>query len=539
MSRTSGPRSTLLILLAATLIWPLCGCGGQKVREASAKSAQEDAKKSEMPFGGPVPTSALPFNTEEYDRNPDNPFHLAAQEPLSTFSIDVDTASYSNMRRFLMDKRLPPRDAVRVEEFVNYFTYQYPQPQGEHPIALIAETAVCPWNSKHQLVRIGIQGKNIDTENMPSRNLVFLLDTSGSMNAPNRLPLLQKSLGMLVKQLTNRDRVAIVAYAGSAGLVLPSTPGDQHSVILQAIDRLRAGGSTNAGSGIVLAYKLAQDSFVPGGANRVILGTDGDFNVGVTGGELVRLIEAKRQTGVFLSILGFGMGNLKDATMEKLAQHGNGQYAYIDTLAEARKQFVEQVAGLVPIAKDVKVQVEFNPTLVQAYRLVGYENRLLKNQDFNDDSKDAGDMGGGHSVTALYEIVPPGEKVDVPKIDPLRYQEKTKPSAAAKSDELLTVKVRYLPPTEKQSKLLTLPIAKEVRKVEETSNDFRFTAAVAAFALLLRDSPHKGQANYDLVRQLARDACLPDFNGQREEFLRLVDIAAQLSTGPARKEKGE
>lgn len=486
------------------------------------------------PFKRAAPRTVAPapddgHNTEAYEHRVDNPYLLAAKNPLSTFSIDVDTASYSNVRRYLKEQnQLPPRDAVRVEELVNYFRYDYPQPLDQHPFSVTAEVAFCPWNRQHQLVKIGLQGTTIPQDKMPARNLVFLLDTSGSMDAPNRLPLLQQALRLLTRQLHERDRVTIVAYAGSAGLVLPATPGNQHGTILDAIDRLHAEGSTNGGDGIVLAYRQALENFMEKGVNRVILGTDGDFNVGVTGSELIRLVEEKRKTGVFLTVLGFGMGNLKDATMEKLAHVSNGQYAYIDTFAEAHKIFVEQVGGLVPIAKDVKIQVELNPTWVKAYRLVGYENRLLSAQDFNDDKKDAGDMGAGHSVTALYEIVPPGIKLDLPGIDPLRYQKIPESSAAADSAELMHVKVRYTPPAENKSRLLVLPVLNRKRQPEEASRDFRFAAAVASFAMLLRDSPFKGEVKLADVLQAAKQACGPEPDAQRQEFIDLMEITQRL-----------
>jgi Ca-activated chloride channel family protein len=461
----------------------------------------------------------------------DNPFFLAAQNPLSTFSIAVDTASYTNVRRFLSGGQLPPQDAVRIEDFVNYFTYDYPKPEGEHPVALSTEVAACPWNPRHQLVRIGLQAKRFDLRELPPRNLVFLVDTSGSMAEENRLPLLKKSLALLTEQLTARDRVAIVAYAGSAGLVLPSSPGDRKDVILAAINHLNAEGSTNGGEGIVLAYRVAVENFIRGGANRVILGTDGDFNVGVTSeGELVRLIEEKRKTGVYLTVLGFGMGNLRDRTMEKLAQHGNGQYAYIDSFAEARRVFVEQGATLIPVARDVKVQVEFNPGRVQAYRLIGHENRLLHAQDFNDETKDAGDMGAGHTVTALYEIVPPGVKIDVPAVGPLTYQQPPRPTPASFRAELLTVNVRYTPPEGDQSRLLSRPVPDaERRPTEAASADFRFAAAAAAFGMVLRDSPYKGEATYAGILRLARGALGADPQGHRAEFVGLVEAAQRLA----------
>jgi Ca-activated chloride channel family protein len=450
-------------------------CGGKKMKTTTGGSSERNATTTTGGAPGRVDLREKDaflqdqqHNTEAYDRIFENPYQLALQNPLSTFSIDVDTASYSNSRRFLNEGKLPPKDAVRIEEFLNYFTYNYPEPRDAHPIALTADVAQCPWNAKHQLVRIGLQGKRIAAEDMPPRNLVFLVDTSGSMDAPNRLPLLKQALSLLTRQLTAKDRVAIVAYAGYAGMVLDSTPGNQHEKILAAINSLHASGSTNGGEGIVMAYRLAQQHFIKGGANRVILGTDGDFNVGVTSqGELIRLIEAKRDTGVFLSVLGFGMGNYKDSTLEKLAQHGNGQHAYIDSFAEAKKVFVEDLANLVPIAKDVKIQVEFNPACVQAYRLIGYENRLLKAQDFNDDKKDAGDMGAGHTVTALYEIVPPGVEIAIPKVDPLKYQKKGQAAPAANGPELLTVKVRYIPPEETKSRLLALPVNNDQRPIAQ------------------------------------------------------------------------
>lgn len=478
----------------------------------------------------PPPPEPNKASVEEYNRRDDHPFLLCQREPLSTFSINVDTASYTNVRRMLtVDNHMPPKDAVRVEEFVNYFTYNLPGPDGEHPMAISAEVAACPWRAEHQLVRVGLQAKRLTNDQSPPRNLVFLLDTSGSMDAPNRLPLLKQSLLLLARQLRAQDRVAIVAYAGSAGMVLAPTPGDRFETIRDALDRLDAGGSTNGGDGIQLAYQTAKESFIEGGLNRVILGTDGDFNVGVTGSELVRLVEKQRDSGIYLTILGFGMGNLKDATMEKLSKHGNGQYAYIDTLDEARRLFVEQIAGLVTVAKDVKVQIEFNPGQVQAYRLLGYESRMLAHQDFNDDKKDAGEMGAGHSVIALYEIVPPGVKIDVPATDGLKYQKPLQPTPAAGADEIMTVKVRYIPPAEQKSKLLTVPVAAGKRPFAQASTDFRFAASVAAFAMLLRDVSHKGTATYNDVLTWASGAVHPDAYGHRQEFLTLVRAAQRLA----------
>jgi Ca-activated chloride channel family protein len=467
---------------------------------------------------------------EAYSHFVDNAFLAARLNPLSTFSIDVHTASYSNVRRFLMQEhRLPPPDAVRIAELVNYFPYTYPTPKDDRPVAFTLNVAECPWNAKHQLVRIALAAKVLDPTRLPPRNLVFLVDTSGSMNEPNRLPLLKESLKLLVEQLTPRDRVALVAYAGSAGLVLPSTPGDDKATILNALSRLEAGGSTNGGEGIVLAYKEARRNFIEGGLNRVILGTDGDFNVGVTSeGELVRLIDEERKSGVCLTVLGYGMGNLKDATMEKLAHHGHGHYAYVDSLKEARKVFVEQGAALVTVAKDVKLQIEFNPARVGAYRLIGYENRLMKAQDFNDDRKHAGDVGSGHTVTALYEIIPAGAPLPVPGVDDLKYQQPAKPADAVK-DEWLTVKLRYKEPTADTSQLLSQALAGPVGKFDKQPEDFRFAAAVASFGMLLRNSEHRGGTSFAGVRELAKDALSADPNGHRAEFLKLVDAAAELA----------
>ncbi|HTU92041.1 MAG TPA: VWA domain-containing protein [Gemmataceae bacterium] len=482
-------------------------------------------------------TGEVKQNTEAYDHIVENAFLAADRNPLSTFSIDVDTASYSNVRRFLLSEdRLPPPDAVRIEELINYFPYRYPQPKDGHPVAFALDITECPWNAKHYLVRIGLMAKRIDPNEMPPRNFVFLVDTSGSMNAPNRLPLLQQSLHLLVDQLNERDRVAIVAYAGSAGLVLPSTPGNRKETIRNAIDRLQAGGSTNGGEGITLAYGIAENSFVPDGLNRVILGTDGDFNVGVTSqGDLVRLIEEKRKSGVYLTVLGFGMGNLKDSMMEKLSHHGNGHYAYIDSEAEARKVFIEQGAALVTVAKDVKLQIEFNPQRVGAYRLIGYEDRLLQAHEFNDDKKDAGDMGSGHTVTALYEIIPPGQPLPGAKVDALKYQQSPIPTKAADNGEWLTVKLRYKDPDAETSKLLSKSLTGAARALSQMPQDFRFASAVASFGMLLRNSEYRGTATYASVRKLAASAVGADRNSHRAEFLELVDAAQRLDLRAAAK----
>ncbi|HYP01886.1 MAG TPA: VWA domain-containing protein, partial [Pyrinomonadaceae bacterium] len=418
------------------------------------------------------------FNTEAYSHIDENPFFEVARAPLSTFSIDVDTASYSNTRRYLRDGQLPPKDAVRIEELINYFSYDYPQPASDAPFSINAEVSACPWNTKHRLVHIGLQGRRLHKEDLPPANLVFLLDVSGSMNSPDKLPLVKSSLRMLAEQLSARDRISIVVYAGSSGLVLPSTQGDRRGEIIAALDALEAGGSTNGGEGIQLAYRVATENFIRGGINRVILATDGDFNVGVTSeGELTRLIEEKRRSGVFLSVLGFGTGNVKDATMEKLADKGNGNYAYIDELQEARKVLGDQLgATIATIAKDVKIQVEFNPRQAAAYRLIGYENRLLRDQDFNDDTKDAGEIGAGQTVTALYEVVPFGQKFDDSGVDALKYQKPAQASASASSRELLTIKVRYKDPDADASKLLSVWVADAGGTLESASNNFKFSS---------------------------------------------------------------
>ena len=464
--------------------------------------------------------------TESYGRVEENRFQSPLQTPLSTFSIDVDTASYSNVRRFLHDGRLPPPDAVRVEELINYFRYDDPAPAGEHPFSVSAEVARCPWNQDNKLVRIGLRSQPVDVKDLPPANLVFLLDVSGSMASPDKLPLLKKSFALMVEQLRPEDRVAIAVYAGAAGLVLPPTPGSEKDKILGALERLRAGGSTAGAAGIQLAYKTAEEGFRSESNNRVILATDGDFNVGVSSeSELIRLIESKRDQGIFLTVLGFGTGNIQDNKMEQLADHGNGNYGYIDSMLEARRQLVGQLgATLLTVAKDVKIQVEFNPKRVKQYRLVGYENRLLAAEDFDDDTKDAGEMGAGHVVTALYEIVP-GEAAD-PK---LRYQARQSGSGAPKS-ELLFVKVRYKAPDEDESKLLVEALADRDRPIDEASANLRFAAAVAQFGMLLRDSEHKGDATFDAAASLADAARGDDADGRRTELVFLAKTAASLST---------
>ena len=491
------------------------------------------------PHSIPVPEPPLPpipspppvfangaFNTESYDSITDNPFLGAQQNPLSTFSTDVDTASYANMRRFLNQNQLPPIDAVRIEELINYFTYDYDPPlDKEVPFATHVEVANSPWESDHRLVRIGIKGYEVPWDKRPPSNLVFLIDVSGSMSPINKLPLVKQSLELLTNRLGEKDRVAIVTYAGSSQVALPSTTANNSETIMHAITGLRAGGSTHASSGIEDAYKIAQKHYVEDGNNRVILCTDGDFNVGVTNrGDLVRIIEEKAQSGIYLSIFGFGMNNYKDATLEELSNKGNGNYGYIDALGEARKVFVEQISGtLFTIAKDVKIQVEFNPAQVYAYRLIGYENRKMAAEDFNDDTKDAGEIGAGHTVTALYEVVPAAIEMDLPGVDPLKYQKSTEPIRGSVSRELLTVKLRYKQPDADKSELIEVPVIDKNEKFEDASEDFRFAAAVASFGMILRNSPYKSESTLTLVQEIAELAQGYNIGGYRSEFLLLVD----------------
>ncbi len=471
------------------------------------------------------------FNTEEYDQVVDNEFRSPLDKPLSTFSIDVDAASYSNIRRFLTANSLPPKDAVRIEEMINYFTYEYPQPAGEHPFSITTELGACPWNQRHRLVHIGLQGRSMEPAALPPSNLVFLLDVSGSMNAPDKLPLLKKAMTLLVHNLRAQDRIAIAVYAGAAGLVLPPTAGNRKGVIIDAIERLRAGGSTAGSEGLQLAYSLARQHFHHEGNNRVILATDGDFNVGASSdAELVRMIEKKRAEGVFLTVLGFGTGNYKDAKMEKLADKGNGAYAYIDNVLEAKKALVTEMSGtLLTIAKDVKIQVEFNPEQVAQYRLIGYVNRALADEAFNDDTKDAGELGAGHTVTALYEIIPLRDGESAPaRIDPLKYQRRPVRTKKAGTDELLTVKFRYKNPAENVSALHVEVL--RTRRLKEESANFRLSAAVAGFGMLLRNSEHKNDLTYAQVLALARGARGDDSSGYRAELIQLIERAQILDS---------
>jgi Ca-activated chloride channel family protein len=506
---------------------------------AERKESPKKGRAMMMSSGAMAPPSPSPsgdvarveHNTEAYDQINENQFLGVGQNPLSTFSIDVDTASYANARRFITQQnRLPPADAVRLEEFVNYFTYDYPNPKGTDPFSVTTEMSECPWNTDHMLVHIGLQGKKVDLSKLPNSNFVFLLDVSGSMNNANKLPLLKAALKLLVRNMRSKDRVAIVVYAGAAGVVLPSTSADQADKIIAALDALSAGGSTAGGAGIKLAYKIAQENFIKGGNNRIILATDGDFNVGASSdGEMTRLIEEKRKDGVFLTVLGFGMGNYKDSKMEKLADKGNGNAAYIDSILEAKKVLVTEMGGtLFTIAKDVKIQVEFNPAKVKAYRLVGYENRKLANEDFNDDKKDAGELGAGHTVTALYELVMAGSKEEIPGVDELKYQ-KTAPTAAAKSGEVMTVKLRYKKPDGDTSKLIERPVEDNTTKASKTSENFRWSAAVAMFAMQLRDSKFKGVTSWKFIKELATSAKGKDKEGYRAEFLKILEQAELLS----------
>ncbi len=485
-------------------------------------------KISIAPTTTPNVLSPEEANREGYDKITENDFQSSLDHPLSTFSIDVDNASYSNVRRFLTAGEKVPIDAVRVEELINYFSYQYPQPQGEVPFSANAEVADCPWNDSHRLLKIGLQGRSIPQENIPASNIVFLLDVSGSMGIYNKLPLLKSAFRMLIKELRPIDKVAIVVYAGASGLVLPATSGEDKQTILRALDRLESGGSTAGASGIKLAYKVAHQNFIKGGNNRIILATDGDFNVGPSSdSQLIRLVENQRKSGVFLSVLGFGSGNLQDAMMEKISNHGNGNYAYIDNIKEAKKVLVEEMSGtLFTIAKDVKLQVEFNPTQVKEYRLIGYENRLMAAEDFNNDQKDAGDLGAGHCVTALYEIIPTNAKSPsrAGTVDPLKYQQKNLVEEAY-SKEMLTLKLRYKKPDESESKLLEYTAIDKGKTLEESSIDFQFAAAVASFGMLLRESKHRGEANWEMVADLGRKGIGADPFGYRREFLQLARIA--------------
>jgi Ca-activated chloride channel family protein len=522
----------------------LAGCGQQSAPQSGraeyfstgSQLAVDESRAAgnEAEFAAPMPEAAGEdgqFNTEAYDQITENNFLDVMSHPQSTFSIDVDTASYSNVRRFLMDDRLPTPGAVRIEELVNYFDYTYPQPDSAHPFSVSIDAAGCPWNEDHQLVRIALSGKKIEADRRPPCNLVFLLDVSGSMHAYNKLPLVKSAMQMLVRQLNGDDRVAMVVYAGASGLVLPSVSAGEQSRILAALDGLQAGGSTNGGEGISLAYRIAKENFIDNGINRVILCTDGDFNVGVTSQDsLIDLITDSAKSGVFLSVFGFGTGNLKDSTMEKLADKGNGNYGYIDSILEARRLLVDQVgATLVTIAKDVKIQVDFNPAQVAAYRLIGYENRMLRTEDFDDDSKDAGEIGAGHCVTALYEIVPAGADSPARPASSSRFVESV-PAADADPETMLVVDLRYKQPDEEVSQKFTCELKRpEIVSFERADDDFRFASAVAGFGMLLRQSEFAGSLDWDWVVATGSGGLAGDAAGLRGEFVQLARRAQALA----------
>lgn len=557
ISPFSIPLSIGAIAAAVLILWSIPGINMKKSVQDEAVSPQPllekrqaskmsvKTKKTEFKWGtelsadrGAVNSSPLDLqdmmtfnqdlNTEEYTFVEENSFISVAEEPRSTFSIDVDTASYSNVRRYLDRDQLPPVDAVRIEEIINYFDYSYPLPTGEHPFGLYTEVSESPWNRENYLVHIGLKGMDIPESELPPSNLVFLIDVSGSMNSDNKLGLLKKSFEMMVRELDEADRVSIITYAGSAGLVLPSTSAADKETINNALNRLSAGGSTAGGEGIQLAYKVAAENFIKDGNNRVIIATDGDFNVGVSStGDLTRLIEKKRDTGIFLTVLGFGMGNYKGSRMEMLADKGNGNYAYIDSLREAQKVMVNDLRkNLFVIAKDVKIQVEFNPAAVAEYRLVGYETRMLQNKDFADDRVDAGEIGSGHTVTALYEIVPKG--VGEREEEGLRYQDREINTTGQYSGELLNLSLRYKKPSEDSSKLLSLPVMERITPLSETSETFRFSLAAAAYGQLLRESGFNGDMTWEKVYALASGALGADAYGYRQEFTELIKQAEFL-----------
>jgi Ca-activated chloride channel family protein len=520
------PRRLVPAALAAAFLLAATGCGGgSALRSPTAAS----------PAGGPVPPPIGPDRAESkaggeaYATIVENPFRLAKSAPLSTFSADVNSASYSNVRRFLSNGQLPPRDAVFLAELVNYFPYRYPQPAGDNPVSLTLDLGPCPWQDGHRLVRVGVRAKAFQPGEAPRRNLVFLVDVSGSMDGPDRLPLVVRSLELLAGQLRPDDRVSVVTYAGASRVALMPTPGSQKGAILAALRGLRAGGGTNGEGGIRKAYELARASFVAGGTNRVVLCTDGDFNVGVTSpSDLDQLIERERNSGVFLTVLGYGMGNLKNGTLEALARKGNGHYGYVDSLDEARRIFVEQGAALSVVAKDVKFQVEFNPARVAAYRLLGYENRLLRDEDFRDEKADAGEMGSGHTVTALYQVVPAGVPFDAPGVDPLRYQAPAAPAGPA--DEWLTVRMRYKTPDGDTSRELVAALKADA-DARPVAEDFAFAAAVAEWGLVLRQSEYRGAATLAGLLARAEAASGYDPNGHRRAFLDLVRQTITLTGG--------
>ena len=524
-SRNANYRG-LLVLCVGML--PLLSFSGCSAENRSVKSSTASMSVRDQGIGDSS-QAAAEFNTETYDSITDNQFLKTLEEPQSTFSIDVDTASYANVRRFLNEGQLPPKGAVRIEELINYFTYSYPEPSGEHPFSVSTEVAACPWQPDHQLVRIGLKGKTFKSSERPACNLVFLLDVSGSMMQDNKLPLVKKAMKLLVKELDERDRIAIVVYAGASGVALKSTSAAETRKINSAIDTLSAGGSTNGAAGIQLAYQIAENNRIEKGINRVILCTDGDFNVGTTSeSELIDLVTLKAKSDTFLTVLGFGDGNLKDSTMEKLADNGNGNYAYIDSLLEARKVLVEQIGGtLATIAKDVKIQVDFNPLHVQSYRLIGYENRLLANRDFRDDTKDAGEIGAGHTVTAFYEIVPSEARIELVDVRPSEFVT-TSLNRQADADTMLSVNLRYKQPTASESSEFQVRLPASPKSVS-ASEDFQFATAVVAYGMLLRDSAFRGKANWEWVISTAEKSLGDDRFGLRHEFVQLAKAARRIS----------
>ena len=543
--------SSMVLVLAAASLFFTAGCGagrsgGLAKPEGREKSFPAESKKemyssakiegaagmSDFELSGPAVYDEAPVehNTEEYNVINENEYKSVAENPLSTFSIDVDTASYANLRRYLNGSELPPKDAVRIEEMINYFDYDYPQPKDEHPFSITTEMSKAPWNSENRLIHIGIQGKSLDYENLKPCNLVFLIDSSGSMSDQNKLPLLKQSLKLLLGELNKRDRIAIVTYAGSAGLVLQSTPASKKDTILAAFDTINSGGSTAGGEGIELAYKIAKQNLIKDGNNRVILCTDGDFNVGASStSDMVHMIEEKRKDDIYITICGFGMGNYKDGRMEQISDAGNGNYFYIDSIKEAEKVFIKQMrANMFTIAKDVKIQIEFNPLKVKAYRLVGYENRMLAREDFDNDKKDAGELGAGHTVTALYEIVPAGSGQKINTSGKLKYQETKITSEAAAGNEIMTLKMRYKPIKEDDSKLIVKTVLDTNTDLKQTSDNFRFSAAVAGFGMIIRDSKFKNSLTAADVIKLAKGSKGKDDEGYRSEFITLVEKYALL-----------
>ncbi len=519
-----GKKKLIISLGEGALLGEVVIISGKRSRRRNRKSKSSNAPMSYGQMGSPIRPDTR-YNTESYAEINENTFKEVSTSPLSTFSVDVDAASYSNVRRFINQGSLPPSDAVRIEEMINYFEYDYPQPDGDIPFSVNSELSKCPWKEDHLLLQIGLQGRKIPNESLPPSNIVFLLDVSGSMSSANKLPLLKSSFKLLLEQLDENDKVAMVVYAGSSGVVLESTSGDQKEKIRTALEGLESGGSTSGAEGLELAYEIATKNFIKNGNNRIILATDGDFNVGPSSdGEMKKMIKKNRDKGVAISVLGFGMGNYKDSKMETIADNGNGNYAYIDNLLEARKVLVKEFGGTFhTIAKDVKFQLEFNPHFVAKYRLVGYENRLLENEDFADDKKDAGDIGSGHSVTALYEIILADRKNISDKT--LKYQTSILTDDALQSNDLVTLNLRYKPAKKNKSKLIEQVVKNVQTSGEKISDNFKFAASVAEFGMLLRDSEHKGTASWDSAIALAKAGKGTDPEGYRGEMIRLMETA--------------